>query len=231
MAAIHNIVNTVLNILMPVWCLGCGKKGEQLCRPCLNGLFEMHEWCMACKEFTLEGLCKKCKKGVALDRVFWVSSYGNPLTRNIVGHFKYRGGEKLAPLLANIMARTAKGALDQNAHILSIPLHKRKERERGFNQAELLAEELRKKLALPVIQKGILVRMRNNLPQAKTKSREERKENIKGAFAVTDNSSVAGKNILLVDDVATTGATLFEAASVLKEAGVGKISAIVFAHG
>lgn len=102
---------------------------------------------------------------------------------------------------------------------------------RGFNQAELLASALAYNLSLPLIRRGVLVRTRNDIPQAKTKSREERRENIKGAFEVASNNDLTGKNILLVDDVATTGATLFEAARVVKEAGAQKISAAVFAHG
>lgn len=231
MAAIHNIIAATLNAVMPIWCIGCGKKGEQLCKPCLNRLFEIHEWCMVCQGFTLNGICKKCKKGVALEQIFWVSAYGDSLTRSAVGNLKYKGVRKLAPILANMMARTIKGTINNDTHILAIPLHKRRERMRGFNQAELLALALAQNLSLPLIGKDVLVRTRNDMPQAKTKSREERRENIKGAFEVARNNDLFSKNILLVDDVATTGATLFEAARVVKEAGTQKISAVVFAHG
>ncbi len=105
--------------------------------------------------------------------------------------------------------------------VAPIPLHFNKMKERGFDQAFLIARQVAKILKLPLAS-GVLRRVKATLPQA-TMTRAERAGNIKGAFEVNRPEWVVGKNILLVDDVFTTGATVNEAAKVLKKKGAGKV--------
>jgi ComF family protein len=127
--------------------------------------------------------------------------------------------------------------------VVPIPLHKRRLRWRGFNQSELLAnyisENLTPGMEIPVLN-DILIRKKHTTPQMQVKKYSERKENIKDAFEIYPVKSAGGsaekfkriknKNILLVDDVATTGATLNECAKTLKQSGAKKVFALVLAR-
>lgn len=112
---------------------------------------------------------------------------------------------------------------------IPIPLHKKKLKERGFNQAALLAQELQKSIG-GKIQSDVLIRQRPTLTQTNLDLRS-RKENIKNAFALKNKNTIAGKSIFLIDDVVTSGTTLFEAASVLKKGGAKDIWGLTIAKG
>lgn len=111
--------------------------------------------------------------------------------------------------------------------IIPIPLHRKRLEKRGYNQAEIIAESVGKKMDLPV-KKKLLMRKTNTKPQ-KDLNPGERQKNIKGAFAV--NGELNGENFLLIDDIYTTGATLDEAAGTLQKAGAGKVYFLVIAIG
>ena len=117
-----------------------------------------------------------------------------------------------------------------NALLMPIPLHLSKYRQRGYNQAEILAAGLGSKFSLPVV--DLLVRVRATKSQFSL-DRSKRLENIAGAFVLKESGGevVKKKTVFLVDDVLTSGATLFEAAKVLKKAGVGKVYGLTLAHG
>lgn len=101
--------------------------------------------------------------------------------------------------------------------IIPVPLHKRDKRRRGYNQSELIAREVAKRLAVPCCTNAI-VKLKETKAQ-KTLSRKERKINLRGAFAAVRRELMAGQRILLIDDVCTTGATLAELTKLLKENG------------
>lgn len=126
-----------------------------------------------------------------------------------------------------------KAQVPANAALLAVPLHRQKRRERGFNQSELLASAVSQKLSLPLLPPDTLERVKNTPPQAHVRGREERQKNVASAFAVpiTNTRVVAGKTILLVDDIATTGSTLNDAARALKEAGAAHVWGLVVAKG
>jgi ComF family protein len=148
----------------------------------------------------------------------------------LVKRFKYGRDRTLAPLLGDLLfgamndPRLAGKEFDI---IVPVPLHRLREREREFNQSDLLAARLVKHLGCPV--KNLLKRTRATAPQAGL-SREERMQNLEGAFEVKKNP-LAGASLLLVDDVTTTGATLEACAAVLMEAGAAEVCAVVVARG
>jgi ComF family protein len=113
--------------------------------------------------------------------------------------------------------------------IVPVPLHHVSLRERGFNQAHLLSLAVSKRFGVPV-RRSCLAKIRHTRPQSGL-NRQERLTNLKGAFKVKDPGAVKGKNILIVDDVYTTGATVSKAAGALKEAGASKIEVAVLAKG
>jgi ComF family protein len=114
--------------------------------------------------------------------------------------------------------------------MIPIPLHPKKERERGFNQSLLIAEALRDFLSgSPPLISQILVRVKNTKAQAEIKDSDKRKENVRSCFAVKNPSEIKGKNIILIDDVFTSGATANEAVRTLKTAGARRILVLVLA--
>ncbi|MEM8859833.1 MAG: ComF family protein [Chloroflexota bacterium] len=147
----------------------------------------------------------------------------------IIHNLKYYDQFALAKPLASLMAVAIpqfKAQVTADV-IVPIPLHKQREKERGYNQAFLLAKELGRILNIPVSKTGLL-RIRPTSSQAKL-TREERIENMAQAFQANPDH-ISNKNVLLVDDVCTTGATLFAAAAQLKSAGAHSISGLCVAR-
>jgi ComF family protein len=157
--------------------------------------------------------------------------YSEPAVRDLIHALKYAGMRYLAQDLAGYIVsyiRAVKIELPPASILVPIPLHRRKLRERGFNQAELLAEELAASFRAPA-RTDILSRIKYATPQSKIKRREERLKNAAGLYAVK-NSLPEKTTVILVDDVSTTGATLEEAAHVLKAAGAKQVWAFTVAR-
>ena len=158
-------------------------------------------------------------------------SYDTPIIKNLIHDLKYRRIRANAPTLANLLSAYVcyyRIAIPSGALLIPIPLHKKRERTRGFNQSRLIAEALAQKLG-PELRGDVLHKIKKTQPQMEL-AREERLKNMDGVFAVSDTSIVRNRTILLLDDVKTTGATLESAARVLRAAGSKKIWAITVAH-
>ena len=169
-------------------------------------------------------------------------NYDDPVIRNLIHYFKYNSFENLTPILGEILLKYIKNCLPAGRHdklkienfvIVPIPLHRVKERQRGFNQSKLLAEYIAQKISAPQNLKIVdaLKRIKNTKPQAQCKNNESRTENIKDCFKIKDLAieSIKNKNILLIDDVFTTGSTINEAVKILKQNGCRRIIALVLA--
>lgn len=185
--------NFFLDLLFPIQCLGCSRDGEYLCSDCLNRIPLNKEI------FYLRNL-----------RLLAAARYDNPLIKKIIYCYKYDFVKELAKPLGFLMAQK----LDpiQEAVLVPVPLRPRRLRWRGFNQAELLAIEIGRRLNLPVA--DCLFRTRYTPPQMKIQDARERKINVQNAFRLKYRPK--GK-IILIDDVATTGATLEECAKLFSE--------------
>jgi ComF family protein len=152
------------------------------------------------------------------------------VVRELLHRFKYGRDECLAVPLGDLLGRAfGDGRLRAPSFraLVPVPLHPRRQRERGFNQAELLAGRVRGACGLSV--RKLLRRIRPTSPQAGF-DREERIKNLQGAF-VAAGLEEPGGDYLLVDDVSTTGATLDACASALRSAGAGRVFAMVVARG
>jgi ComF family protein len=207
-----------LDLIFPKFCLGCKKEGIFLCQDCLSVL----EISTTHQKFM----------GKYLDDLYFPLDYGNFLSKKLIQNFKY------PPLIRELKRELALAIISHfllldtkpvfsDFVLIPIPLAKKRLKWRGFNQAEEIGRELAEFLKIPLIS-DCLVKIKENKAQVEL-SEKERNENVKGVFFVKNKEKIVGKKILLVDDVFTTGATMEEAARVLKEAGAKKIVGIVIA--
>ena len=184
--------------------------------------------CARCgRELAFKGDGCGCRRRLrALSSLRSACRYEGPIERAIQ-RFKYEGWRQLAVPLAGLMADRLAIDLPGASLLTPVPLHPARRRSRGYNQSELLAAELTRRLRLDP-PPGRLHRIRNTLPQVGL-DRLHRAANVRGAFVWT-GPALAGLPVLLIDDVATTGATLDCCAAALREAGAGVVSALTIAR-
>lgn len=234
------IKNFLLDLFFPKKCLNCGKNGAYICNSCLDKIEIIpNNKCPFCnRPVPNTFICEKCREKHFLDRLIWATPYSNPLIKELIRVFKYHFIKELAKPLSKLLIKSLENI--SNIVIVPIPLHERRLKERDFNQAELLAKEIAEHYSLP-LETEILKRKRAVTPQAQIKDHKTRKTNIKGIFEIDPKFTkkcldkkqnlLKDKTIILIDDVITTGATLSEAAKVLKCAGAKEIWGLVVAKG
>ena len=216
----------LLDLVYPPHCVACGRLGAWLCATCLEAYPAFRPpWCARCgRPLTHGGLCRACRGAASpLGGARSVGPHVTPL-REAVHALKYAGVRVLAEPLAEMMAATwALSPLPVTA-MVPVPLHPRRVRQRGYNQAALLARALAPCLGLPLHEEWLL-RERDTRSQVGL-TRAERWANVDGAFRCPDSGALAGQRVLLVDDVLTSGATLRAGATVLRAAGAREIWAL-----
>jgi ComF family protein len=216
-----SLKNFLLELFFPQFCLLCKKEGEYLCQDCRATL----EISLSHQKYSTKNL----------NDLYFALPYQNHFVKNLIQSFKYEPfikelSKPLASLIIEHFQLIEKPITDFSNYILiPIPLKEKRQRWRGFNQAEEIAIELSKFLKIPLIN-DVLIKIKETLPQVELSERE-RKENISGAFSLKNNEKIIGRKILLVDDVYTTGSTMEEAARVLKKAGAKEVIGIVIARG
>lgn len=221
-----------LDTLFPPLCVNCRAHLTDsrmvLCETCSESIrLRSSLFCGKCMRRLLE-----TKRVCHLDTPYILGaagSYDDRALKAIIHALKYEKRERAAPLLGNLLIRyiTAAGLDTKNFGIIPVPLSKKRLRERGFNQAELIANIVAAHFHIPLDTASLLKSMHTK-PQMGL-ARAEREKNLIGCFEVRDEREIKGKNIILIDDVSTSGATLSEAARVLKKAGAKKIIGLVVA--
>lgn len=238
----------ILDTLFPIHCLYCQKYGAWICEECAKKISLLSvQVCPYCeKTISPNGrICPKCKDKFLnkneiwpLDALIVSTKYEKNGISRLVHCFKYNFIPDLGTPLAKIMRNAfLLHNLPLPDFIIPLPLHPKRLRFRGFNQAEILADNIAENLTpgfpLATIS-DLLIRKKYTTAQMKIKNYQERQKNIKDIFALNKNFSkpemLKDKTALLVDDIATTGATLFEATKVLRSTGIKKIFAIVIAR-
>jgi ComF family protein len=235
----RKIKKAVLDTLFPIFCLACETEGFWLCDQCLFKIQLLDfQLCPACEANITEkgALCPACRESrkSSLDSLIVSVSYENPVIKKLIHNLKYRFVADIAKPLADLMVKALlRNDLPIPDYIMPIPLHPRRLRWRGFNQSLLLAETISENLAplMKIEVQDILERQKYNQPQMKIKKYQERLENVKSIFGLKEQSpDLKNKTVLLVDDIATTGATLEECAKVIKEKGARKIFGVVISR-
>ncbi len=194
---------------------------------CFDLLFPASEEELRVRKLTPENLAllRKIPNAHDIETFF---SYDHKDIRALIHRLKFKNDRRAVKLLGGILHSYL---LEESRPpvLIPIPLSKERERERGYNQVTLVCEEAVTGLQSPTLLKNVLLRAQNTVPQTSL-SRTERLTNLKGAFAVARPEEVVGKDILLIDDVMTTGATLREAKETLVRAGAGSVRCVALAH-
>lgn len=220
-------VAKILDFFIPRACAGCGIAGEAFCTACMAESLQKSFGCLLCGFRNKGEFCAECrrKRKPALNSAIWAGRYDGKL-KQAIWELKYGKRREMARPLAELLVRKA-NALREPSLVIPIPLHFKRRHERGFNQAELLAREFSKITGIPA-RTDILEKIKETPAQVEVQDKELRLQNLEGAFRVNGN---IGTQIILIDDVATSGATLMHAARALKDAGAKKITGLVVAHG
>lgn len=231
----------VLHFFLPRTCFACGcdlswNAKEPLCAECLSRLDAPGPHiCKRCGAVLKYGgahcfACRGSKERKYKCRVIRSAFKFNTSSRSLVHALKYSRADYLAKYMGAQMALRYKNypELAEAEVVMPVPLFPKRNRTRGYNQSELLAENFAPLVGLPLDSKS-LVRIKNTISQT-TLGRVGRLANMKGAFAYQNQEPIKGKTVLLIDDVATTGATLEGCAEALKAAGAKKVMAYTFAR-
>lgn len=248
----------LLNTIFPIYCVGCREEDTWICNACANKLKKKEEQnCTACgKNSNFGNFCNNCQNNFDLTGVWIAGDYKDKNLATLIKNLKYNYAQKIAQPLGGfastfLMKKFRQAALTSfltgkeyipgnfrntlpqimitpayHTLIIPVPLHKRKLKSRGFNQSELLAKEISIKLDMYLEVKS-LIKVKNNQSQTNL-SAVERRKNVKDCYRWKGNN-LKNKNIILIDDVITTGATLNECAKILKKAGANEVWGLVLA--
>lgn len=231
------IIKFIVDLCYPPVCLLCGEiiyilnEEKYICKSCMEKEKFIELGCIKCGRETNnnENICYMCKKNKEINfleknyPLFYYDEY-----KKYVYKFKF-GKEKIYGELIGeylkkyITERNLDGSID---YVIAVPMHKKKEKKRGFNQSILLGKKVSKYIDKPFIKK-CLIRNRQTRNQSEL-TIEERKKNLIGSFEFKCKINVKNKNILIVDDIYTSGSTIIECAKILKSEGVNKVYSLTF---
>jgi ComF family protein len=213
----------MLDLIFPAKCISCGKTGADLCLACLGDA--------------------RAAERESAEWIFPIYDYREPIIKKSLWLLKYNGKKRLANVFAEIIYDKILEELSElsvmenftSPVLIPVPLSPSRYRERGFNQAQLICEEIIKINNLRhgvnmKLEKNILIKPKETEHQARIKDRGVRLKNIVGSFAIKNPELIKKKNIILIDDITTTGATLSEARKILRQSGARKVIAFTVAH-
>lgn len=229
------IVYNLKNLLYPpkVKCIQCSQESIlSICPYCISSIhFIEGITCSKCgRELDLHSkslICKECgQKSYNFDKAIACMLYDG-MGKELIHKFKYNGAIEMADFFGGLMSKRMEEYGENIDCITYVPLHSEREQERGYNQSEILADKIGEIMGIPV--KDLLIRKRKTQSQYKLKA-QERHINVKNAFEVK-GTGIYGKNILLIDDIFTTGSTGDACSEVLRAAGAKIIIFLTLANG
>lgn len=220
MQSVKTIANSFLNLFYPLHCLGCARPLEadnefHVCDNCISSINGN-----AMPPFELDDIAVKAYSAAIYDSHL----------KELIHKFKYKGKTVLGRIFSKLMLDYIRDNPEiANADIITVvPLHRERLKQREYNQSLIIARGIAKELSIPIMNimdKPLKTRYQNELMKS------ERMENLKGAFAIRHEANIKGRNILLIDDVMTTGATLNECAKIILKNGAKNVTCYTLARG
>lgn len=226
------VFRSVLDFVLPPICLGCGQEIDAglVCYQCLNKINNSGLGvCVKCGfPLKFNEKCPHCANNLLLPRTRALGLYSEPLS-NLIHSLKYDGKQSLAKIFASALVGLLNSdpILKKADFLVPIPLHPARQRERGYNQAFLIAFEIFRLCGIPVVQG--LKRIRNTKSQSFL-DKKERILNVQNAFAIKETKLMINKRVIIVDDVITSGATIYSAGQCLLNAGAKEVYGLVVAR-
>ena len=243
----------ILDLLFPKYCVNCSQEGEWLCFECNQKVVPVvSQICPKCEKLSENGCYhKNCAKEKSLTGIICSAYFKEGPIREMIHNLKYNGVAELAGPLSELMAK----ALQDNFHfpifnsqlvsnfhskklktvncelktiLTFVPMHWSRQAKRGYNQAEILARAVGAKTGIEVLE--MLKKSKQTKRQAEL-SGNRRRKNLQGTFELKTSTNIKNRKIIIVDDVATTGATLNECAAVLKASGAKEVWGLVVSRG
>ena len=227
--------------VFPLYCFSCrsriknNKHISGICYNCVDAIkYNNPPFCYVCGkhlDYYAVNACINCKKKEFHFSRAWSACLYDGVIKELLHLFKYHGYTKIGNFLGKLMVDFLEDnliAINEIDLIAPVPLHKRKLREREFNQSEHLAEIIAKKFNKN-ISVGNLIKVKDTAAQAVT-SKEARLENVKNSFRIKTDSLIRNQNILIIDDVLTTGTTCSEIAKTLKNSGANSVLTLTLAQ-
>lgn len=240
------MILSLLDFVFPKKCVGCSKFGDYFCAECKSKIDYLEKpVCPVCQRQAVGGRTHfGCRTRYTLDGLVVATRYRDPV-KVAVKKVKYKWVYDIEKVLVDLVASQIwKFDIPEELMLAPVPLHKKRKNWRGFNQAEILAKTLAKKFGVSYA--DLLIRIRETKTQVGL-SRDDRKKNVKGAFALISirhpelarpefhrkdsGPFLTDQNIMLIDDVYTSGATMAECAKVLKKAGAKSVWGMAVALG
>lgn len=225
-------LHSLLDIIFPALCLNCGvslKPGETICDSCFTAIpVNSTFFCGSCRARLPYG-----KRVCHYDFPYLLgaaSDYNNPAVKNLIHALKFNHIKRAAAPLAKLLTQYTDITKFSwvNRIVIPVPLGNKRYRSRGYNQAAEIAKLFAQNANL-IYEEKCVARIRDTLPQTEANSAKERFQNVKDCFAISDPKKIRGKNVILIDDVVTSGATFTSAAETLKAAGARSILALAVA--
>ena len=220
---------SLLDLLYPKNCLGCGKTGGYICKNCIALVPKSFNVCPHCKNFSPDGgVHSYCKSKTSLDGVISIWRYEGVVKialKKIKYNFNYDIAEDLVNYAKSVPTKDFSGF-----SACPVPLFEQRKRWRGFNQSEIFAQKLSKALNLGFYP-NVVVKTKSTIPQARL-HKNERLRSLSGVFAVNNEAKIiiSGQKWLIIDDIMTTGSTLNELVKVLKKAGASEVWGLTLAR-
>ena len=225
----RQVWGSFIDLLYPPQCGGCQTAGSLWCDACRAAIEPIKPpWCEKCGEpFVTDRLCANCRTHpLQIEKIRSVALFEGVL-RQAIHRFKYERLAGLAEPFGEMLADYWRGELLTADWLIPVPLHPSRERDRGYNQSELLTRSLARRVNVPVSSKG-LRRTRATAVQM-TLNAAQRRENVAGAFECIE-ARVRGARVMLIDDVGTTGATLDACAQAVLKAGAASVMGLTLAR-
>ncbi len=201
-------------------CLICGKLLNEIC-------------CKDCKKRIYDKLNLKIesknKKDYYFEKHIYLFNYKDEI-RNLILDYKFNDKSYLYELFSKIITKNEKicGILKKYDIIIPVPIHKKRKQKRGYNQSELITRQISKKIPSLVHENKALQKTKHNIEQSSL-SKEQRKQNVKNVYKIVNKEKIENKNIVLFDDIYTTGNTVNEISKILKQSGANKILVLTIA--